>query len=225
VTTDRAGRLRRREQARRSLMDAARALLDERLWSTVTVDDLTRRAGLSRTAFYQHFVDREELLITLLDELAVDVGHVADEWMLGDGTDPLTAHRHSLAALTELWVEHGRLLGAVADSASHDTQIAAAYTQVTDGIIAATAAAIERDVANGHATVEDPEPVAQALTWMTERYLLKSFGRPPLADPATVTRTLTTIWLRTLYGTDPGESGAATRARSATTRARGSARR
>src|SRR5919201_485119 len=58
-----ARRRRRREESEREILEAAERLLRERPFRDLTVDDLMASAGQSRTAFYRHFSDRQELLI------------------------------------------------------------------------------------------------------------------------------------------------------------------
>src|SRR5919202_868489 len=48
----------------------------------------------------------------------------------------------------------------------------------------------------------DRQP-ATAFVWMFERYLAATFGRPEPGDRASAVETLFTIWLRTLYGSQP----------------------
>jgi TetR/AcrR family transcriptional regulator, ethionamide resistance regulator len=41
---------------------------------------------------------------------------------------------------------------------------------------------------------------ARALSIMNQRYLTAVLGRNPTVDPEVVVDTITTIWIRTLYG-------------------------
>jgi hypothetical protein len=61
---------------------------------------------------------------------------------------------------------------------------------------------IEAEVAAGRILPLDAVPTATALTWMMERYLQLSLGRPPLVPEEQVASALTTIWSRVLYGTN-----------------------
>jgi AcrR family transcriptional regulator len=198
----RAVRVGRRERARQSLLDAALSLVEQRTWSEITVDDLAATAGLSRTAFYQHFTDRQELLLTLLEGLFLEVDRVGTEWNTG-GLHPVEELRRSLELVTDMFAQNGRLFQAVSDAAISDRDVAAAWAALTDGIAADTALGIRRDRENGFSTVTEPEAIARALTCMNERYLLACFGRHPLADPANVLYTLTRIWTRAIYDTVP----------------------
>jgi hypothetical protein len=67
----------------------------------------------------------------------------------------------------------------------------------------ATVARIERDTATGRTSLPHPREVATALVWMTERHLAVAFGRAGAGDRAAAVEVLYTIWMRTLYGSDP----------------------
>jgi AcrR family transcriptional regulator len=53
-------RVRRREQ---DIVDATRALFDERGMQDVPIDDIARAVGLSRALIYRHFSSKEELFV------------------------------------------------------------------------------------------------------------------------------------------------------------------
>lgn len=196
--TARGARLEKRELARQSLIDAAYELLEGRPWPELTVDDFTRSAGLSRTAFYQHFVDREDLLLALFTNVADTIAAVGNPWMT-NGADPIAEHRFALRGLVELYITHGRVMQAVADAATSAPDIARAYEQLVGVLLSTTADAIRRDNANGHGTIENPDEISRALTAMMERYLQRSFGKRPFTDVDTAVDTLATVITRTLY--------------------------
>jgi AcrR family transcriptional regulator len=56
-------------RTRRALREALMALLSERGWDAVSVQDLCDRADVGRSTFYMHFADKEELVIGGLDDL------------------------------------------------------------------------------------------------------------------------------------------------------------
>ncbi|MBI5957231.1 MAG: TetR/AcrR family transcriptional regulator [Chloroflexi bacterium] len=59
---------RRKQRTRRLLLDTARALLLERGYDAITVQEITDRADLGRGTFYVHFKDKEEIIWTLVQE-------------------------------------------------------------------------------------------------------------------------------------------------------------
>lgn len=63
-----ATRQERKQRTRQALLDAALALLEERSFSSLSLRQVTRAAGIVPTAFYRHFDDMEELGLVLIDE-------------------------------------------------------------------------------------------------------------------------------------------------------------
>ena len=62
-------RSQQKEKTRRMIIDAAFQLLSqERSFSSLSLREVMREAGLAPTAFYRHFADMEELGLTLVDE-------------------------------------------------------------------------------------------------------------------------------------------------------------
>jgi AcrR family transcriptional regulator len=58
-----------RGQVRQRLLDAAAEVLVTHGYGAASVDTITAAAGLSRGALYSNFADKEDLYLTLLDEL------------------------------------------------------------------------------------------------------------------------------------------------------------
>ena len=67
----------RRARTRAQLVEAARVLLSSRSIASVTVEDVTRRAGTSKGAFYSHFSRLEDLWNAVAAELAQVFDEVA----------------------------------------------------------------------------------------------------------------------------------------------------
>ena len=67
----------RRARTRRQLIEAARRLFTTRPFSSVTVEEVTRQAGLSKGAFYSHFRGLDDLWATVAAELAAEFEGVA----------------------------------------------------------------------------------------------------------------------------------------------------
>ena len=62
-------RAQQKEKTRRTIIDAAFNLLSlERSYSSLSLREVTREAGIAANSFYRHFEDMEELGLTLVDE-------------------------------------------------------------------------------------------------------------------------------------------------------------
>lgn len=64
---------RRISKSKRALREALIALLEERGFDAITVNDLCERADLNRGTFYNHFHDKENLLTALENEVLAEV--------------------------------------------------------------------------------------------------------------------------------------------------------
>ncbi|MGI5976927.1 MAG: TetR/AcrR family transcriptional regulator [Candidatus Limivicinus sp.] len=64
---------RRQQKTRKAIYDAFTALLAEKNYSSITVQDIIDAANVGRTTFYAHFETKDELLKSVCEEL---FGHV-----------------------------------------------------------------------------------------------------------------------------------------------------
>lgn len=76
---------RRSQRSRRLLMQALLSLLRERDYDQIGVQDIIERADVGRSTFYAHYQDKDDLLITSLEEQLDDMNQNAS---LDGLTDP-----------------------------------------------------------------------------------------------------------------------------------------
>ncbi len=196
------GRPRRRrspEEAQREIIDAAEALLRERPFRELTVDELMRRTGLSRPSFYVYFRDRYDLVLCIVRHLEAELMEVSQIWYRSPehGAAVIEA---SVRGVVGVYERHGPVLSALADAAADDPGVEEVYRGLVRVFVDATADHIERELQAGTISGVEARPTAEALIHMNERYLAVQLGREPFADPEAVIRTVHTIWARTLYG-------------------------
>jgi AcrR family transcriptional regulator len=71
----------RRTTAERTILDATEALLTDREFRDLTVEDVMASTGLTRTSFYRYFPDLEAVLLRWLSDLGDDLRRTADSWL------------------------------------------------------------------------------------------------------------------------------------------------
>ncbi|MDP3893551.1 TetR/AcrR family transcriptional regulator [Nocardioides sp.] len=107
----RTAALARRRAREREILDATRALFDERGVRDAQIEDIAQAVGINRAIVYRHFSGKEELfaltLVGYLDEL--------EERMAAAGTSPDPGQR--LAELTGAFVDYGLEFPAFVDCA------------------------------------------------------------------------------------------------------------
>ncbi len=88
-----AARDTRQQRVRAALQTAFSQLLQERTYESITVGDITRRAGVGRTTFYRHFAAKADLVIAMHEHVYEDIGTLLPyELMASEGVPPtLTA--------------------------------------------------------------------------------------------------------------------------------------
>ena len=196
------GRRRRRtpEVAEAEIVAAAEALLRERSFRELTVDEVMRRTDLSRPSFYVYFRDRHHLILRVVEHIGTDLRTMSKRWYTGAGDGPALA-REAMEGIVEVFSEHGPVLRALADAAADDPEVERVYGGLVQSFVDVTRKHIEKEIEAGRVLPLDAGETAQALVWMMERYLNRSLGRVPAELPReTVAQTLTTIWTRVLYG-------------------------
>jgi AcrR family transcriptional regulator len=179
-------------------VEAAEALLRERPFRELTVDEVMQRTGLSRPSFYVYFKDRHELVLRVVAHLQTELLAVANRWYesLGGGPPVL---REALEGIVDVYGEHGSVLRALADAATDDPDVEAAYGELIQGFVDVTAEHIAQEAEAGNVAAIDAAEGAKALVWMSERYLYHAFGPERKVPPGKVLETLATIWTRVLY--------------------------
>jgi TetR/AcrR family transcriptional regulator, ethionamide resistance regulator len=188
------------EAAEREIVGAAEALLRERPFRELTVDDLMRRTDLSRPSFYVYFKDRHDLVLRVAQQIGDQLFAMSERWYKGTGDGPALV-REAIDGVVRVFAEHGPVLHALADAAADDPRVEEVYGTLIERFVDATARHIEQEVAAGRVLPLDARQTALALTWMMERHLQLSLGRSVQTPPDRVTETLVTIWSRVLYGT------------------------
>lgn len=102
----------RRAERKKEILDATRALFDERGVRDAQIDDIARAVGINRAIIYRHFSGKEELfamtLVGYLDELSLAL-EAAD--------DPTAAPADRLRSITAAFLDFGSALPAFVDCA------------------------------------------------------------------------------------------------------------
>ena len=199
--TQAEGRRRRRtpEVAEGEIVSAAEALLRERPFRDLTVDEVMRRTDLSRPSFYVYFRDRHHLVLKVVERLDAELRTMAARWYTGSGDGPALA-REAIQGIVDVYTRNGPVLRALADAATDDREVERVYGEIVQSFVDVTTRHIESEVAAGRILELDAAETAKALVWMMERYLLLSLAREPAVPAEMVANTLDTIWVRTLYG-------------------------
>ena len=190
-------RRRTRDEIRQAVRRELVEMLAERPFKDVTVDELARRAGLSRTAFYFYYPDKNEVLKEAANAAAGELYAEADRWWHGEGP-PEKLVREALAGIAAVYCEHPDVLRAAVEAATYDAEFRAFYESLVRRFVHATAEHLRRELDAGRLRPLDPDSIAEALVWMAERcnyaiLLIEGGSQREVVD------SLTAIWIHALY--------------------------
>ncbi|ADB51548.1 TetR/AcrR family transcriptional regulator [Conexibacter woesei] len=191
-TSPRAARV-PEDEARRRILEAARALLLTRPFADLSVGAVMREAGLARTVFWRHYPDLPQMAADLLPD--ADAPLIDRITAIGDAP-PAELVRAIVEGLVETYAAHGPLLQAIDDAARHD----AAVAQHLDSALVGPRQLLARLVADAPHPPPDPAETARLLMATHRAYLLDTFGsgRPRRGARRHATEALLALWERLL---------------------------
>src|SRR3954447_21150970 len=113
--TTQAKRIRRApSDAEREILDAAEALLAERSFRELSVDDLMARTGMTRSSFYHYFRSLDEVAIALMRRVQGEMMEAASPWWrVGDAAPPPAGAGGGPRASAKVSARHGLVLAAI----------------------------------------------------------------------------------------------------------------
>lgn len=148
---------RRVARTRAALRDAVFALIRERGFDSLTVQDITERANLSRATFYLHFKDKEELLATSLQEVYETLRGPAPNVTLADLRENPEAEQAFYAGDLQHVADHAELYRTMLG----EQGVWPFWTRIQDYLIERSSADFERMVReNGRQSLVPIELVA-----------------------------------------------------------------
>lgn len=183
----------RREAA---ILDTARRLLAEQPLSAITVDQLAKGAGLSRSTFYFYFDSRDTVVYTLVADSLTELADI-----MNDLVPPLpAAFRRAIARYLERWQQHGPLLRAFG-STDRDARVEHAWADTHSRIRDQLGGLIDAERAAGRAP-DGPDALflADALLAMMWRAGYEH-SLAAGADVDIKVDTLTTVFTRSIWCT------------------------
>jgi AcrR family transcriptional regulator len=194
----RKGRRDRREQARADVLRSALELAEQSPFRDVTVDEIARAAGLSRSAFYTHFRDKHDLLQAAVTDVADELYRMADRWWHGTGP-PAERIRRALEGVVAVYAEQASLLRVATEVSTYDEEVRGIWMGIIERFVEATAEHIRSEQEKGLIPASlDPHGTAEALVWMNERCSYIYLGRGE-RTPSELVAAMAPVWTAALY--------------------------
>jgi len=163
----------------------------------LTVEGITRAAGVSRSAFYVYFGDKEELLLGALEDLiASHQNRLGNCWPEGDARRGV---EKAIYDISRVYADNSELLGLAFETATYDEEVRELWSVLLETITEGTTAEIRKRQREGAIEESlDADALANGLVLMTER----SFQINLVQDergPESVAAELTKVWWAALF--------------------------
>ncbi len=187
----------------RAILETAERLLAERPLSEISVDDLAKGAGISRSSFYFYFPSKDAVVLTIIDRLVAAAAGSREQALATMAAGDLRAGlRQALDNLYSAFRSRRAVTLAAAELRLRNPEARQLWSQVMDGWVDDVTAVIEAERARGAAPAGQPaRELAIALVQMNERVQYATFaGDEPALEEDRVLDVLVDIWLRAIYG-------------------------
>ena len=188
-----------------AILDTAWQLLSEHPLSTLTIDQLARGAGISRSTFYFYFASRDAVIRALTTRVAGHLHEVVSGLAVRTDLPIRTQVEERVAAYLARWRAEGPVLRAMIPIYERDPELRAFWDGIVAEVSAEVVHAIERAGGAGPAAGDHEATGALvaalfAMMWRTGYEI--SLTKPSKTGDQRAVDALTTVWLRTLWRSD-----------------------
>jgi AcrR family transcriptional regulator len=184
-------------------METAERLLENRSLGEISVDDLARGAGISRSSFYFYFSSKDDVVLTLIDRLVEEATQSRDKALERPGKDPVAAWRETIEIFYRTLGAHRAVIRAASDLSTTNSEARGLWAEIMEGWTNHVIEQIEAERKRGAALGDtEPRALATALLQMNERVMRAIFvEETPAVAEDQVIDTLSHIWVSAIYGT------------------------
>lgn len=192
-----------------AILVTAEALLAERGFDDISIEDLARGAGISRPTFYFYFASKDEVLLALLDRVITEVEHRVGGLPRDFESDPAGAWTRSIGMFVEVFVAHRGVATAAIAARARNDEVRVLWSKSMQSWADFSTEVILSEQARGAAPGGiDAHDLAVSLNLMNERVITAVLNKesPAIAESRALD-VLSTIWIRSIYGSvNPGRA-------------------
>lgn len=165
---------------------------------SVNIAEISRRAGVTRSAFYFYFENKQAAVAALMEEM-YDAAFVATGELSGDAT-PADNIAATIVGLFDAWESHQHVFRAMLDARATSPAVRELWDSDRQSFVGPVAEMIEAERAAGRAPDGvDATSVATVLLELNDR-MLERLALSGGAARAELQDAVIEIWLRTIYG-------------------------
>lgn len=165
---------------------------------SINIADISRRAGVTRSAFYFYFDNKAAAVAALMGEM-YDESMVAADLLRGDGS-PAERVEGMVRGLFSAWERHEHIYRAMYDARATSQTVRDLWDSDRESFVPVVADVIEAERAAGHAPAgADATHLASVLLELNDRMLERLALGGSLARDELV-EAVVAVWVQTIYG-------------------------
>jgi TetR/AcrR family transcriptional regulator, ethionamide resistance regulator len=188
----------RGDRRRTALLEALDHHLRDGSLDSINIADISRQAGVTRSAFYFYFDNKASAVAALMEEM-YDESLVAADHLQGEGT-PVERVEAMVRGLFSAWERHEHIYRAMYDARATSTTVRELWDSDRESFVPVVAGVIESERAAGNAPAgADASHLASVLLELNDRMLERLALGGPLARDELVDAVVT-VWVHTIYG-------------------------
>lgn len=190
----------RSDHRREAILDALDGWLREESLEAVNIAEISKQAGVTRSAFYFYFENKGAAVAALMGRMVDEVFAVNDAFTMAEDSPGGRIHA-MLDGLFASWEGHRHMFKAMLDARGTSASVRDIWDEARESFVESVADMIRADRAAGRAPAGvDAEVLASVLLEFNDRLLERltlggTLTREQLMDGAA------TVWLRSIYGT------------------------
>jgi AcrR family transcriptional regulator len=165
----------------------------------INVADLSRRAGVTRSAFYFYFDNKAAAVAALMEEMYDDAWDAAD---LHEGDDAMRQSvTTAIRAIFQGWSRRTHLYRAMLEARATSPAVREQWDSFQESFVVVLAAVIEGERTAGAAPAgADPTAIATALLDLNDRTLERLVHAPADFDWDRHVEAVVHVWQASIYG-------------------------
>lgn len=169
---------------------------------SLSIEELTAEAGMSRGTFYSHFRDKNELVARLMGQVTEEIVESAGTWLATreNGDRPKRRDMEAtMIGVSKTFKKHHAILSAFNDTARDDTTLAALYQKMMDTICERCRQNIAAVSRSGASRSETNNDVADALSWFVVMYLGRFSAARSAAELKRLTKAVAHVCVSAIF--------------------------
>jgi AcrR family transcriptional regulator len=188
----------RGDRRRTALLEALDQHLRESSLDSINIADISRSAGVTRSAFYFYFDNKAAAVAALMNEM-YDESMDAADLLRGDGT-PAERVAGMVRGLFSAWERHEHIYRAMYDARATSQTVRELWDNDRESFVPVVAEVIEAERVAGNAPAgADATHLASVLLELNDRMLERLALGGPLGRDELV-EAVVAVWVHTIYG-------------------------